>query len=308
MITKFEWNDKRKRAVKKWSFYAALIILPLIQWAIMYVYVNINSFLLAFRRFDPASETWSFVWFDNFVSLFNDPSMAGIWEYAIWNSLGAWGISVFVGITLQLLFAYYIFKKGPAGQFFRVVLFLPSILSATVLISIYKYYADVFISKIFNLTDSQGLGIISNNNTRFMSIMFFNVYMSFGVGVLMYTSAMTSISESVFDACKIDGVNALQEFFVIVLPQIVPTITVFIVTGIAGIFTNQINLFSFYQQRAIPKIQTVGYYLYIQIYNNGSNYQYYSQPAALGIMITLVTAPVVLFARWGMKKVNPMED
>ena len=131
--------------------------------------------------------------------------------------------------------------------------------------------------------------------------------MSFGVSVLMYTGAMTAIPSSVFEAAQLDGINPLKEFVLIVLPQIIPTVSVFIVTGLASVFTNQLHLYSFYYNGAPSEVQTIGYYLYKNI-QTAKTYAEYPYTAALGLIITFIVAPLVLLMRWGLKKIDPMED
>lgn len=310
-MNRIQWDSKTKRAVKKWAFYAAVIALPLLQFLLMYVYVNINSFLLAFRQYNPNDETWKFVWFENFELLFTDKVIGRYLEYAIPNSLKAWLAKVAVGTTLALAFAYYIFRRGFGGKFFRIALFMPSIISATVLITIFKFYVDDFISEIlkdFLKANLEGFPkrLFSNRNSQFDTILFFNIFVGFGTSVLMYTSAMTSLSESIFEAGKIDGVNAFQEFFLLVLPQIIGTISVFLITGLSAIFVDQLNLYAFANHQAKQYSYTVGYYLYRTIQQAGNRYQSYSIPAALGMLITVIVAPIVLLARWGLKKLDPL--
>lgn len=304
-------QDKQVRAIKKWAFYGCIIALPLAQFLIMYVYVNINSFLLAFRQYDPNTKTWTSLNFENFKMLFTDPVIKGYLQYAVPNSLKAWVTKVLVGTTLALAFAYYVFRKGIGSKFFRIALFLPSIISATVLITIFKFYVDDFISELLKAPLKEFLPgypkrLYSNKLTQFGTVLFFNIFVGFGSNVLMYTSAMTSLSDSIFEAGKIDGVNAFQEFFLLVLPQIVGTISVFFITGLSAIFVDQLNLYAFANHQAKNYSYTVGYYLYRSIQQAGSNYQSYSIPAALGMLITVIVAPIVLLARWGLQKIDPL--
>ena len=78
--------------------------------------------------------------------------------------------------------------------------------------------------------------------------------------VLMYIGAMSRIPGGVVESAKLDGASPMQEFFKITLPLILPTIMVYVTTGIAGIFTNQVNLYTFFGQASTT--QTVGYYTF----------------------------------------------
>ena len=115
------------------------------------------------------------------------------------------------------------------------------------------------------------------------------------------------IPNEILNAARLDGASELQIFFRIVLPLIYPNIIVFFTAGIAGIFTNQLNLYSFYGQDAQLEYYTFGYYLYrnTQIDATGSNYGYL---AAIGVMLTLVVAPITFAVRSLLIKFGPSSD
>ena len=262
---------------------------------------------MAFRGYN-IDKGWYWLGFDNFKNVFYDLKTLPVLRYGIINSLIAWFWTSLVSIFLGLLFANYIFRKNKGWGFFRIVLFLPSVLSAGVLITIFKYYGDRFLPGILNkLFGTHLLGFLSEPQYKFPTVVIFSIFISFGVQVLIYTGAMSAISESVFDASKIDGCSSTREFFSIILPQIVPTVTVYIVSGIAQLFSNQLNLYSFYFQAADIKVQTIGYYTYRAI-QKASSYAEYPYIATIGLLCTAVIAPVVVFARWVFRKLDPMED
>ena len=62
--------------------------------------------------------------------------------------------------------------------------------------------------------------LIQNYDTRFETILFFAIWAGFGSQVLMYTGAMSGISDSLTDAAKIDGMSAFCEFMHITVSAI----------------------------------------------------------------------------------------
>ena len=54
-------------------FYASVVALPIIQFLIFYVVVNLRSFLFAFQSYDDIAG-YSIVWFKNFEEIFNSLS------------------------------------------------------------------------------------------------------------------------------------------------------------------------------------------------------------------------------------------
>ena len=61
---------KKKPFDKKLLFCLCVIALPVLQFMLCYVYVNFNSFILAFTKYDKITDTTSFAGFDNFELVF----------------------------------------------------------------------------------------------------------------------------------------------------------------------------------------------------------------------------------------------
>ena len=288
-------------------FYILILAFPVAQFVIFYIGVNFGSFLLAFQSIDILKNTT--VWtFDKIVNAFNLMTQSQNLLSAAKMSFLAYLISLIIATPLGLFFSYYIYKKLPGNGFFRVLLFMPSIISAIVMVTIYQFFVEQAIPQIvFKLTGQTIRGLIENPSTRFTTIMFYNVFISFGTSVLMYSNGMSGISQEIVESAHLDGATPLREFWSITLPLVFPTLSTFLITGVAGIFTNQINLYAFYGSGAPDKIQTYGYYLYTQTKMAVSQAEY-PLLSAMGLLMTVVAVPLTLGAKWLLEKFGPKED
>ena len=297
---------KTSKATKADSlFYASIVALPLLQFFIFYIIVNFNSFFLSFENINAETGKITFVGFDNYAQLFKDIRMLPEFLFSIKNSLIYFVIHTCIMIPVGLLFSYYIFKGHFLGKFFHVVLFLPSIICAMVTVIMYRYFVENFIPAVLNgLFGTNIINLFSNN--KLVSVYIYNFFMGFGGSTLMYLGAMNSIPEDVFEAATLDGCSPMREFVSIILPQIFSTISVFLVVGVAAIFTNQMNLFTFFDKNLDPVNYSMGYYLYRNVlYGGETKYPYL---AALGLCITVIIAPITIILRKLFAKVDPMGD
>ena len=114
-------------------FYAALMAFPVVQFLIFYIVVNANSLLLTFRSYDTLTGEVSWVGWDNLAEAFRMMTQQKELLDAMGTSFLAYAISLCIGTPLALLFSFYIYKEYPASGVFRVLLFLPSIVSAIVI-------------------------------------------------------------------------------------------------------------------------------------------------------------------------------
>ena len=139
---------------------------------------------------------------------------------------------------------------------------------------------------------------------RMPAVLFYNVMMSFGTNIIMYSSAMTRIPVSVVEYAAIDGVKPFREFISITIPLIFDTMSTFLIVGVTGIFTNQAGLFMLYASNAPDSAYTIGYYLYREVLRASSDAAY-PKIAALGLCITIITTPTVFGVRTLMNKLDP---
>lgn len=306
--------EKKKtfsRQTKRLIFYIGLISLPLFFFCLFYVYVNFNSFVLAFQKYEYGESGYviSFAKFDNFKKAWETLTTEA---YLLKNSLILYACNLCIGLFLSIIFSYYIYKKFFLSGAFRVILFLPSIISSLVLATLFRYVANqAYPAVVLSLTGETVKGLISNLDTRFVTIIFYNIWISFGVHTLMFSNAMGGINESIVEAVQLDGANIVQEFVYITVPMIFPTITSFLVAGLAQMFMNQMDLYAFFTLDA-GNMSTVGYFLFVQTKRSNlvgvDNCLSYPQLSALGLILTCFITPMVLTVKYLLEKYGPSAE
>lgn len=304
-------TKKIRMSGRKTLFYCCMVALPVLQFIVFYIFVNINSVLLSFKNIAKVilpdgklGYEESYTGFSTLVEVFLilfGKGMGEVWR----NTFVSYAVGLVFGTTLSLVFSYYIFKKFVGSSVFKILLFLPQVVSGLVLIVMYRYFVVDVLGAIF--PKMPDLLDISNSNA-FYTVLVFTVWTGFGTSVMMYVGAMNNISESILEYAKLDGVSAWQEFIHIVLPIIYPTITTFIIVGLAGVCTNQMRLFDFYGNNAEKYVQTIGYYMYAGVQRAGVDLTKYPHFAAMGLILTCITVPVVLTVKWLLQKFGPKVD
>lgn len=286
-------------------FCALVLLYPVVQFCIFYIYVNISSIALAFQ--EQFNGQMIFAGFYQFTQVFNNFSQESSLIYSAINSIIAYLVGLVISEPLAIIFSFSIYKKVAGYKFFRVILFLPSIISSLVLVLIYKYFVINIIPDIWQMIFGTKINLMDPATTEFWSILFFSVFIGCGGRTLMYTSTMGGINESIVESAQLDGVSYLGELWHITLPSIYPTLVTFIVAGIATIFTNELSIFSFEGTEASYKIYTFGYYIYrnVQLSADGSKFPYLS---ALGLFLSMIAIPVTLLVKKGMEKFGPSAE
>ena len=278
-------------------FYSALVALPILQVLIFYFYVNFNSVMLAFKEY--SAEAKGFVWNinANFPKLWFDLKT---WKllHALKNSLIVWLFTTVLGTFLAIVFAYYIYKKWKLAKTFKFFLFLPSVLPSILLVGVYKFFVNEAIPGYMGIFGMQVSALLDFGDALFPTVVFYNVWICFGAQLLIYTGAMDQIAPEIIEAGQVDGVTPIREFFSIVIPIILPTVSTFIIANVATLFTNQANMYAFFGGDTALQASdyTIGYYLFYLVGEKGAldNYPYASM---LGIICTFIAFPLTLLAR-----------
>ncbi len=292
---------------KETIFYIAVMALPILQFIIFYIIINFNSFLLAFQKYSgSATDRYFFVGFDNFAEMFDNLAKPNsILSKAIGTSLTIYALNWLVK-PLQLLFPFYIYKKMPAYEFFRVILFLPQILSGTVLALLYKFIMDggyvEVMDKLYGM--SVDTGLITGINTRFWTIWIYQTFMGFGGLILVYTNNMSRIPASLVEYAHLEGCTPMQEFFKITFPLILPTFATYLLIALTSIFTADLGLYTFFGTSSDQDLSTVGYHLFCMIMGPNPS-EKYAYASAVGLFFTLILSPLTVFFRWFTGKFFP---
>ena len=295
IISKDNETQIKKNKFKRAIFIIAMIIVPMANFLLFYVYVNASSILMAFQKTTLMGDRiLTLDWFKLIIEgLFVRKDMLLYLENTMYYFL----TSLLVVLPLTTLIAYFIYKKIFMYKFFRIMFFLPSIFSAVVLTTIFKQIlglegpiASKF-AEIFNLTATPEFFNDSKYATG--AILAYCVWTGFGTNLILMAGAMARIPEDVLEAGQLDGVSWIKELSAIIIPLVWPTFTTLIVLTFVGIFTasGPILLFT----KGQYDTSTISYFIFSQVYFGNGSKEY---AAAVGLFFTVFSVPIIV----GIKK------
>lgn len=300
-------SPKTKRAIKKHLFVYGMLSVPIIHFLVFFVYVNFDSFFIAFKDLHTGAFT-----FNNFTYFFNDLKLGA--DSPILQTLTNTLIYFFTGIlcnAISFVFAYFIYKKILFYKFYRLMFVVPMIVSGAALAMIYMNFLSVdgpleAIYKAFS--GGKNLpGLLYHEKYATWTIVAFVIWTGLGMNLIMFSGAMNRIPVSVTEYARIDGVNTFREMFQIVLPIVAPTfgtvmflscINVFGATGPILLFTN-----------GRFKTSTISFWMYqniVETSQSGAESQY-NLASAYGLMLSLASVPIVIFMRWLINRTSKNE-
>ena len=287
-------------------FVLLMIALPVIQFLIFWVYVNFNSILMSFQDVDGG---FTLAHFEQFAIDFNK----GLFSESVINSLINLAVAQFITLPLVVILAYLMYKKCYGSSFFRVLFYLPSLISAVVMTNLFASLVNPSLGAemppILLVLEKIGIsvnkafygGLLQNENSAFFTIMVYCVWTGVGVNLVLLSGALARAPQDLFEAAKIDGAGMFSEFWYVVVPILWPTITTLFIFNLAGCFTMYMPVMLL--TNGGQGTNTVGFFIIANtIGRKGAGTLGY--PAAVGIIFTLITMPVILLVKWGFNKLS----
>ena len=203
-------------------FYVALFLVP-----------TGASLYFSLTRWNLFSST--FIGFDNFVQFFREPSLVqgfiNTFIYAFITS----GAKVVLGLLLGVLLTSQIVARG----FLRSVVFFPVLVSTIGVGITFKVLLDPFdgvVNNVLAVFGIEGPGWLTDPSLALLSVALVDIWKGVGLATLIYIAGMVAIPQDYFEAAKVDGANAWNNFWSITLPLLRPaTATVVLLSLIGGL-------------------------------------------------------------------------
>ncbi|MBA4248357.1 MAG: ABC transporter permease [Microbacterium sp.] len=266
-----------------------LFILPfLIYFAVFLLAPMIMSFVISFMEWDLRSAP-TFVGLDNYANLMFDP----IRYPEFWPSLGVTLqyilLSVPVGIIIAVVISAMLNSNVKGESFFKTAYFIPNVTAIVAVAAMWIFMLDPQFGLI-NEVLGTNISFLGMPQTALATLAVMAIWTALGYNILILLSAMKSIDESLYDAAKIDGANAVQRFTAITLPSIQPIIFFIVITGVIGAFQafDQMYLMT----GGGPDGATLTYLL--SLYNHAFRYFEMGTASAMSYLLLLV----ILFVTW----------
>lgn len=312
----YSMNEKRK-----FPFIIITLAIPLAHLLVFWVYVHFEAILLAFK--DTTNPELMNNWPLSFASFQKviEEIISGSTQNGQRNLIVMLGKSVLLWTNLHVisniisLVTCFILTKHMIGsRLFRTIYYIPGIVGAVVFSTIMKelYMADGVVT---NLMVSLGVdlpvgaergGLLSDVSTAFMTLFSQQFILGIAGGSMIIAGAYKRIPNEVFESASLDGCGFFGQAIKIAIPCAWPTISTLMVFSLCSIFICDINLY-LYSPEGSYGLESMGFFMYtlrVGLSNNPYNSWLYGYSSALGILLTIITIPVVYLGKWILNKVS----
>jgi multiple sugar transport system permease protein len=245
-------------------FFVTIFIYPILRTALMSLFQveNVTS----------GMGDWKFVGIDNYKAL----AGTSLFRISMWNLFRIWAAGGAVVMALALLFAVILNSGIKFKKFFRAVIYLPNIISAVALATMWLQYVYNprfgLLTGFFSWLHLDALSTFqwTEAGAKFWSLLFAYCFGMVGYHMLIFSSGIEKIPPEYYEASAIDGASKIAQFRHVTMPLIKgvtrTNITMWSITSVGFFVWSQL----FSTVTADTQTITPMVYLYLQVFGTGN--------------------------------------
>ncbi|PNQ82319.1 MULTISPECIES: carbohydrate ABC transporter permease [Paenibacillus] len=250
----------------------------------------INMFKYSFSDWNGYSKRLEYVGFENYIKIFTDPEYFSVFKVSLY-----YFVATFVQMGLALYFATILSFQTWFKNFFKGVLFFPSLMNGVAIGFIFLFFFKPD-GTLDTLLQAVGLGSyiklwLGNPEIINISLAGTSIWRYMGFNFIVFLGAISSISSDLYEASDMDGANRWHQFRSIILPSIKRILQLNLILAISG----AISAFD------IPYIMTGGSNgsetFVIQTLDVAFKYSKVGLASAMAVVLLLIVIAVTLLQR-----------
>ena len=270
----------------------SLFLLPALLGTLIFIIIPVLcSFGLSFAKWDLLNPI-TIVGLENYKNLFNDKVF---YQTLVNTIVFAISTSTF-GVIIPLILASVLNSKIRGSEFFKTAYFLPFITPMIVIGIVWGWIFDPNIGLLNKLLHLH-INWLYDVKFAMPALIAVSVWKLIGYNMIIFLSTLSSISQSLFEAAKIDGANSLQTFRHVTVPMLSPTI--FFVVIITTISSFQVFDLIYLMTQGGPFNSTN--VLVYSIYQNAFEYFNVGEASAIAYVLFAIILVLTLL-QWKFRK------
>lgn len=291
-------------------FIVAMLCIPIAYWLFHWVYINGSTLIMAFQDRDG---NWALSNFSEVGRLLGELQGESQLSRAIYNSIRTFVFQEGIGVPISLVMSYFIYKQIAGYKVFRIIYYLPHIVSGIVFVTAFKQLVSP-LGPIAALFENLGAplpeeGLLHTTSTATPTIIFYCIWTTSCANILFY-SAMSRIPPELIEVGKLEGLQLLKELIYVVMPLIWPTFSTTIILDLTNVLNagGPVLLFGVTDVIRKANATTIPYWFFSQVYDGGvTGIGSYGLMSCVGLCFTAISVPFTLIIRHLLNKVNSAE-
>ena len=255
-----------------------------------------NALRVSLYQWNGYSQKMKYVGLENYLSILSDKVF---WRSTVNTFIYAFGSTILQNI-LGLSTAILVNKQFRGRNFVRLILYMPIMISGIIMGAVMSYVFDFengILNNILNLFGVENIYWMGSGWRAVLIITLVNSWQAMGFCMLIYLAGLQNVPMMYREAARIDGANRRQEFFKIVLPLLMPSITIAVITNLIGGFKLYDVIVTLTGGGPNRQTLSLSYYSSLLYFNDEKAGYAAAVGIALILIIFLVTVPINKFLR-----------
>ena len=271
-----------------------LFILPaLLFYSVFTLAPAIGGIVYSFTNWNGLAKDFDFIGLRNYITMLSDKDFIN----AVIFTLKFVGIMVVLQNVVALALALMIESRNKTKALFRTVLFMPNMLSMIIGGFMWMFIftrALPYIAQQLNLAQLANISWIGDPNFSFIAIIIVSLWGGVGYLMIIYIAALQGVDHTLKEAASIDGATPFQTLTKVVLPSIMPALTIGVFVTLNNSFKVFDVVFSLTGGGPGRSTQVIAMNIFAEAYSLNNRYGYASAKSVVLFLIILVITLVQL--------------
>lgn len=234
--------NQQKARKRRETLLALLLMSPFLIIFIVFTLIPvIAGFVFSFMNYNPyGSSPNTFIGLQNYKDLFDFSNAISL---SFWDSFLTMFLFDLVAVPLliiiPLILAYYINKKPPGYKLFRAIIYLPSVVSLTIVGIIFgnmfKSDSSGLINALLGVNiDWLGGKPWEGDTLRWVVMLIASIWWQTGTNFVIFSGALRDVPQPLYEACEMDGGGKLHRILYVTLPNIRSSVVICLFNTLIG--------------------------------------------------------------------------
>lgn len=201
-----------RRPIQRW--FPVFLLPTFAAFCLGFLYPFLKGLFLSFCDFKTTSN-WSWAGLKNYVRAFEDSSFLHAFWYTALFAL----VSLIIINGIAFMVAFALTRGIRHSNLFRTVFFMPNLIGGIVLGYIWSMIFDGFLYR-YNTS------VVLNTKFGFWGLVILMCWQQIGYMMIIYIAGIESVSDDIVEAAKIDGASGARILRHIIIPNVMPSITI----------------------------------------------------------------------------------
>ncbi|WP_159600187.1 carbohydrate ABC transporter permease [Agromyces humi] len=258
-----------------------------------YLWPTVRTLILSFTESGPFGGT-TFVGFDNYVALLQDPELLG----ALRNT-AVYTLITLVGIPIAVAIAALLNTTGLRGRgVYRTLYFIPVVTMPAAIALVWRmiYNGDYgVLNEVLGVVGIEGRSWLTDPGTALVAIAVVGIWAGLGTSIVIFLAGLQGIPDTLMEAADLDGAGPIRKFFSITIPMLSPSIFFVSVIGVIGALQvfDLVYMMLGRNNPAMPNTRTIVYLFYEAGFLD--NQRGYAAAIAFLLLLIILVLTVVQF-------------